>query len=239
MFYCLIFFSLSLFANIVHIESGDNYNGQHIWKTQIDLSLKGERGRSLRDDIDGSLRLDYYDNLRHVFGIFSYGRGQREDETYKKEYFIHGRFIYKLFTSFAIETFYQKGYDEFDSLLSRRLLGGGVRYFLKKGGVAGSGLIYEQEEQQDFLEANHWRLNTYFSQKFFLRHRISVITTIYIQPILSNFSEVKLFASTKLLFEMTQWWASTFLIEGGYDSSPSAEVDKSFLEYKLGFQLTF
>lgn len=206
-------------------------------------------GNRERSDIGMGTRIDYKDEAHYVFLLGNVDYGISQGETYKNRSFAHLRYNYAFSPVVDGELFSQLENDEFTLLQIRLLAGAGfrVRYIAREKIVLyqGSSLMLEHESLDErkvtihAAEHTSMRWNNYINTRFQLAENVSFFNTVYVQPQLDNFKDVRLLLDSSLQFSINDHFAFTTTLNLRYDSLPPDGIQSLDLELKNGIRLTF
>ncbi len=206
-------------------------------------------GNRERSDIGIGTRIDYKEDAHYIFLLGNVDYGISQGETYKNRSFAHLRYNYAFSAVVDGELFSQLENDEFTLLQIRFLAGTGfrVRYI---GGekivlYQGSSLMLEHESLDErkvtihAAEHTSLRWNNYINARIQLAENVSFFNTVYVQPQLDNFKDVRLLLDSSLQFNLNDHFAFTTTLNLRYDSLPPDAIQSLDLELKNGIRLTF
>ena len=226
-----------LFAQIVNMESArkESLSGFHF---QANLGLNGSSGTVDRTNYSVETRLDFNSNKWQRFGVFSYKREEKDDSITSNNTFFHLRAVRKVNSLFSWEIFTQLSEKPLQKIKRRELLGAGIRLSPYKSLRIGLGLFDENEERILSETRKTTRLNTYITNDFKISNTAIFESTLYIQPDIDDFSEVRSFFVAGLRLKITEKFSSIISYENTYDSSPPPNTDElnSFYGIKFSFE---
>lgn len=159
--------------------------------------------------------------------------------------FIHGRWTRMWLPHVGHEIFAQANFAEFQRLNRRLLLGGGVRAIVFNDAFAqfwfGSGLFAEEEDFDltDVENPHNYpnnRLNARWSTYVTLKvnavdQKITLINTLYVQPTLANFGDIRVLYEGRLTARIYKSLAFSFNANVNYDSTPVPGVQKTDIRF--------
>ena len=99
----------------------------------------------------------------------------------------------------------------------------------------GLGLFDENEERILSETRKTTRLNTYITNNFKISDTATFESTLYIQPDIDDFSEVRSFFVAGLRLKINEKFSSIISYENTYDSSPPPNTDESNSFYGIKF----
>ena len=240
LFFCLSLFLSTdfLFAQIINMESArkENLSGFHF---QANLGLNGSSGTVDRTNYSVETRLDFNSDKWQRFGVFSYKREEKDDSITSNNTFFHLRAVRKVNSLFSWEIFTQLSEKPLQKIKRRELFGAGVRLSPYKSLRIGLGLFDENEERILSETRKTTRLNTYITNNFKISDTATFESTLYIQPDIDDFSEVRSFFVAGLRLKITEKFSSIISYENTYDSSPPPSTDESNSFYGIKFSFEY
>ena len=181
-----------VFAQIVNMESArkESLSG---FQFQANFGLNGSSGTVDRTNYSVETRLDYNSNKWQRFGVFSYKREEKDDSITSNNTFFHLRAVRKVNNLVSWEVFSQLSEKPLQKIKRRELFGAGVRLSPYKALRVGLGLFDENEERILSETRKTTRLNTYITNNFKISDTATFESTLYIQPDINDFSELRSF----------------------------------------------
>ena len=239
LFYFLsIFTNQILFAQIVNMESArkENLSGFHF---QANLGLNGSSGTVDRTNYSVESRIDYNSDNWQRFGVFSYKREEKDDSITSNNTFFHLRAVRKVNGLLSLEVFTQLSEKPLQKIKRRELFGAGFRLSPYKSIRLGLGLFDENEERILSDTRKTTRLNTYITNDFKISNTATFESTLYVQPDIDDFSELRSFFVTGLRLKISEKFSTIISYENTYDSSPPPNTDKSNSFYGVKFSFGY
>ena len=227
-----------VFAQIVNMESArkESLSG---FQFQANFGLNGSSGTVDRTNYSVETRLDYNSNKWQRFGVFSYKREEKDDSITSNNTFFHLRAVRKVNNLVSWEVFSQLSEKPLQKNKRRELFGAGVRLSPYKTLRVGLGLFDENEERILSKTRKTTRLNTYITNDFKISDTATFESTLYIQPDIDDFSEVRSFFVAGLRLKITEKFSSIISYENTYDSSPPPSTDRSNSFYGIKFSFEY
>lgn len=182
----------------------------------IGITLDGQSGNKDKREtnIDSVIRFRADDNLLVFIGDYTFS--ETNDVRDEDELFLHGRWVLLdlISESFDLEIFTQYQYDDFADLSNRELVGSNIRYRKEASAdkytsqlIIGAGAFFESESSKstsftdDTVRANlYGRYLFDFDGEF----DYSLAMTTYIQPALSDVSDLRLLALGAVSFPINE-----------------------------------
>ena len=200
-------------------------------------------------EVGGTGRIDYQAGQTLVFLVGSVRYGERRDQTFKNSAFGHLRLTQTLRPGLAVEAFTQAERDGFTLLQLRFLGGGGLRVpYVRRddvGLIQGSGLMVEHENlQRDRVDVHPAVLTTvrwtnYLNLRLQLSEAVAFNTTVYVQPRLDRFEDVRVLNDATLAVRLNDRLALTTSFNLRYDSRPPDDIASTDTALRQGLQLSF
>lgn len=225
-------------SQIVNMESSrkENLIGSHL---QINVGLNGSSGTVDRTNYSLEGRVDVNSINWQRFAIFSYKREEKDDSITSNNTFMHLRGVRKLSPLVAIEGFIQLSEKPLQKIKRRELIGAGIRLSPYKSIKIGLGLFNENEERILSEARETVRINSYLTNSFNISESASFDTTLYIQPDVEDFSEIRSYLVLGLRLKISERFSSIITYENTYDSSPPPLTDKSNSFYGVKFSFEY
>ncbi|PIE42665.1 MAG: hypothetical protein CSA49_00025 [Gammaproteobacteria bacterium] len=220
----------------------------------VELKIDGKSGNSDEQDYGLSGRINHQQGKDLIFIIASkaYEKSNGRKDTDKS--FIHGRWVHNLQEPMASEVFAQYQDNEFTRLLSRYLIGGGIRYTMIQDTdinlILGAGAFY-MKEKEDLgsyqTSENYSRLSSYASYKHQLNKNVSIISTAYVQPRIGRMDDYNILLNGSLLTRLNEQLKLKLAVNVTYDSEPPRnlattpviDVKSTDTEYSVSFVYQF
>lgn len=240
-FILVLIFSFPAYA-IMNIETLRSQNGEG-FQGGINLNFLGEKGNS--DKFTSNLRsLNAYIKNRHevlILTNYTYGESFATKDTHKGS--AHLRYTFRLHPLFNSEFFTQAEFDEFRRLDFRQISGIGLRSPILKNDsyslAVGYGGFYEYEVYNETPNEERVRFNFYMTYFHELNSNVSFSTTVYIQPDIENFEDLRAIASPILKTKITDSLALISLAHLRFDNLPVPDTERYDLSYNFGFSYDF
>lgn len=232
---------------IVNIENLRMDESKMGFSTSSTLSLSGKRGNSDEDIYGLSGGLQYITNETSVRNLFLYElkNSQAAGTTYSESYFLHYRHTRQLTDLWAWESFIQHQSEPLSNKRERNVVGMNARYRLKVSpfnGNAGLGLMYEARSvkpNNQLEEDKGVRFNLYLDSKYKISDNTDWKISLYAQPKVDAFDDLRSVASTGLTTRINQRFAFTFDLSYSHDAKPLTAQKSYDLKYETGINLRF
>ena len=236
--FVIFIYPYSVFSQIVNMESSrkENLIGSHV---QINIGLNGSSGTVDRTNYSLEGRLDINSINWQRFAIFSYKREEKDNSITSNNTFMHLRGVRKITPLVAIEGFIQLSEKPLQKIKRRELIGAGLRLSPYKSIKIGLGIFNENEERILSEARETVRINSYITNSFNISETASFDTTLYIQPDLDDFSELRSYLVLGLRLKISERFSSIITYENTHDSSPPPLTDKSNSFYGIKFSYEY
>tara|TARA_B100001175_G_scaffold206771_1_gene175519 strand:- start:392 stop:1129 length:738 start_codon:yes stop_codon:yes gene_type:complete len=236
--FVIFIYPYSVYSQIVNMESSrkENLIGSHI---QINIGLNGSSGTVDRTNYSLEGRFDNNSSNWQRFAIFSYKREEKDNSITSNNTFMHLRGVRKITPLVAIEGFIQLSEKPLQKIKRRELIGAGLRLSPYKSIKIGLGIFNENEERILSEARETVRINSYITNSFNISETASFDTTLYIQPDLEDFSELRSYLVLGLRLKISERFSSIITYENTHDSSPPPLTDKSNSFYGVKFSYEY
>jgi hypothetical protein len=195
---------------------------------QINIGLNGSSGTVDRTNYSLEGRVDVNSDKWQRFGILSYKREEKDNSITSNNTFLHLRGVRKISPLLAIEGFIQLSEKPLQKIKRRELIGAGIRLSPYKSIKVGLGVFNEDEERVLSKSRETVRINSYITNSFNISESASFESTLYIQPDIEDFSELRSYLVFGLRLKISERFSSIITYENTHDSSPPPLTDKSY-----------
>jgi hypothetical protein len=206
---------------------------------QFNLGLNGSSGTVDRTNYSLEGRVDINSNKWQRFGIISYKREEKDNSINSNNTFLHLRGVRKISSLLAVEGFIQLSEKPLQKIKRRELVGLGVRLSPYKAIKLGLGVFDENEERILSVSRKTVRINSYITNAFNISDSASFESTLYIQPDIEDFSELRSYLVLGLRLKISEHFSSIISYENTHDSSPPPSTDKSNSFYGVKFTFEY
>ena len=206
-------------------------------------STNGKSITTFRGNIVTQWKSKKYKHL--LLAAANYDLANAEEESFVNNFYIHLRYNYKINHWLRWEAFVQSQTNEPLGLQFRQLFGTGLRFKLKLNKDAdvflGTAYMYEYEKTvpptMEILNLHRW--SNYASLNIHIpKLNGSIISTIYYQPVFSDFTDFRIMNDTRVDFNLTAKWRVYTRFSYLFDSKPPANIRKTALNFEQGFGFT-
>lgn len=194
-------------------------------------------------------RFDYRRQRHYTFLNGQLRYGEEGGATFKNRAFTHLRYNYQLAPWLIGEGFTQLQQDGFKLLQLRVLVGVGPRFrYVDTGSIGvfqGTTLMYEHENLNAGEVVGHptalsvMRWSNYLNVRIRLTEQTSLISTMYVQPRLDAFGDVRLLHDAALAVALTQHLTFSTTLNLYYDSRPPDNLEDLDVELRNGIEIRF
>ena len=228
----------NIYSQIVNMESSrkEGLIGSHF---QINIGLNGSSGTVDRTNYSLEGRVDINSDKWQRFGILSYKREEKDDSITSNNTFLHLRGVRKISPLLAVEGFIQLSEKPLQKIKRRELIGAGIRLSPYKLFKLGLGVFNEDEERVLSKSRETVRINSYITNSFNISESASFDSTLYIQPDIEDFSELRSYLVLGLRLKISERFSSIITYENTHDSSPPPLTDKSNSFYGVKFSFEY
>lgn len=208
-----------------------------------------ESGNADLFEVGAAARLDALQGRHYAFLTGSVRYGEEDGERFKDRSFAHLRYNYRALPWLVGEAFTQIERDGFKLLQRRFLLGAGPRLrYVDTEAVKlfqGTALMFEDEELDVSQVDTHpahvstVRWSNYVNLRLRLTDKTYAINTVYVQPRLGAFGDVRVLDEASLAVVLTRHLTLTTTFSLSYDSRPPDDVEGLDLVLRNGVQVSF
>jgi hypothetical protein len=157
----------------------------------------------------------------------------------------HARYNHRFHPRIAWEIFAQGQYNKVSLVNFRGLFGTGPRFKLVNSEnykfYLGTLVMYEHEELVDGFTSvqRDFRGSAYLSFSLYPTETISLTSTTYYQPRLSQFSDFRISSQSSLLITVYKKFAFLINYTFTYDAFPAVSIPTSQYDFTTGFAYSF
>ncbi|MEM6963881.1 MAG: DUF481 domain-containing protein, partial [Bacteroidota bacterium] len=236
-------------AQIVNIESRrSSLVDTSGWFGYLGLGANFVRNNRSITTISGDIRLEYLEGKSKILCLTNYNLIRSNQEKFIDNGFQHLRYNYHVNRELDYEIFTQAQFNNQIRIVLRGLLGTGVRWKLinkeKRNLNWGVSYMYEYDEikivEDEITIFRDHRMSTYLALSLKPSDaNFSISSTTYYQPVLKNFSDVRLSSQTALKITMTSklTFTSTFAITN--DTRVPEDVPATYYSFQNAVRWNF
>lgn len=242
-----IFFIISAtaFSQVINAESLRKVTDTSGFSGSVGLEFSLKRDVNDKFAIKNNISLQYKMH-RHLVLLKNEIEFQKiESSNFENKGVQHLRYNYKLYPQIVWEVFGQAQYNKVSKINFRGLVGTGPRFKLTKLEnyklYLGTLIMYEHQELSDNETPIErlYRGSAYFSFSLFPTETISISSTTYYQPRLSDFSDFRIASETSLLINIYKSFAFKTTYTFTFDDSPAIGIPNSQYELTSGIVYSF
>ena len=241
----ILFGLQSSFAQIVNIEGKRKHLKDTInWRGSIDLGFSLVDNGSQVLNINSALRVEHFRPKSWWLLLSEYNQLKAENQDLIHDGFQHLRYNYLLSDIITLEAFGQLQFNERLNLKVRGLLGTGPRFIVMNKDqnriYLGAAYMYEYNEEEDPRKFfNDHRISSYLSYALNFNQNFKLNGTIYYQPLLKDFNDLRLSGQLNMLLNITERLLFRTSIQNIYDSRVPETVSKNIFKWINGLKFTF
>ncbi len=209
----------------------------------IGVSFSVDLGNSNLTEFELNPNIVWRGGKHQVFSINELTNISTDSGSILNKGFSHLRYNFDLTRRYIPELFLQAQYDHSRKLSQRYLVGGGLRivavhgqYFLLAFGVTG---MYEREQLSTGEITNFARASDYVSVKITKKDVLSFSTTLYVQPAISDFGDVRILFGSELAVAISKRLSLKTELEYLYDTKPPEDIKHYDLSIVNGLKFSF
>jgi len=236
-------------AQIVNVQSTVTKKTPEGFSGKFDASIDWRTGNTELLVLSGALVARYKAGANFVLAILRGEIGLAAGERIIAKTFEHLRYRRTITDLVTLEAFAQHETDEFRRLSLRALGGGGPKLdLLREDKVEVSwGLAYMLEVERlgsvgqpdDGDETVAHRASTYVLVRVALTDRLDLLETVYCQPRLTEFEDIRVLNDLALVVKITSAVAIKTSFNLAYDSRPPLEVERLDTVLKSSVSVSF
>ena len=218
------------------------------WFGYLGLGVNLIKNNKTITSISGNLRAEYLQGKFRILLLTDYNLIRAGEENFIDNGFQHFRLNYKINKRLTYEFFSQIQFNNQVRIKLRGLLGTGLRYrILKKEKQKifwGLSYMYEYDEieivDDEVTFFRDHRMSTYLSMTLYpFNENFSISNTTYYQPVLKEFSDVRLSSQTSLRFAISKRLVFTSIFSITNDTRVPENIPATYFSLKNGIRLEF
>lgn len=241
----LTFFSSLLIAQVnTERYRQDSDSG---FTASIDIEALAQTGNTDFQFLGLGGRLNFNRNSGYSFLVFSGGYGWNDGKQFSNELITHLRNVEALDDWLQLEAFIQFDYNRKRKLVSRELIGAGLRYkILTNENLRlrlGTAYFFEAEQYDLEENASHdkhtysHRLSSYITFEIDLKNDVKFLSVSYFQPDLNDFADYRMISENSIILNLSKLFDFNIKFNLRYDATPPDEIKD--LDTITKFGLTF
>ncbi|MGJ8664843.1 MAG: DUF481 domain-containing protein [Patiriisocius sp.] len=243
LFSCLSFYSVS--AQILNAESLRKVTDTSGYSGAASLNFALKRNTNDFITLSNNIHLQYKMNKHLVLFKNDIAFQKIEGDDFENSGIQHLRYNYKLVPKIAWEAFAQAQYNKINKIKFRGLLGTGPRFKItdsdKYRFYLGTLAMLEYEEVDDGATPlqRDFRGSTYLSFSLYPAENISIVSTTYFQPLLSDISDYRISSQSALLVSVFKNFGLKISYTFIYDERPAIGIPNSQYDFTTGINYSF
>ncbi len=155
----------------------------------------------------------------------------------------HLRYARRISQNWQWEVFSQLEFNHFQSLILRKLGGGGLRSKLHASEQTflflGLGIFYEKEDVRNDLDQENFRGNVYFSFRYIIEKSFEIVSISYFQPSFKRTHDNRILTSLGLEFHLAKNLTWVNGIEYSTDTRPPRGIRREDTSFNMGFNVEY
>lgn len=240
-----ILFPIVVFSQIINVESLRKVTDTSGWtgNTSLNFSLTKNTNTLIR--LNNIIHVQYKMNNHLVLFINNLGFERAGGQSFVNNGSQHLRYNHKITENIVWEAFVQSQYNSIAKIKFRGLVGSGPRFKLlgkdKHRLYLGTLVMYEHEElNEEVLNINKdFRGSSYLTFSFYPTDNITIVSTTYYQPLLTQVSDYRIASETNFLLSITNKLSLRTSYSITFDATPAAGVPNTFYNLTTGLLYAF
>jgi len=198
--------------------------------------------------IGGELRLEYLQRKNRILFLSNYNLIRANQENFIDNGFQHFRLNYQINKRLTYEFFSQIQFNNQVRIKLRGLLGTGLRFRILRSGKQKIywGISYMREYDEIEIIENiitifrDNRMSTYLSMTLYpFEDNFSISNTTYYQPVLTNFSDVRLSSQSSLRFAISKRLVFSTIFSITNDTRVPENIPATYFSLRNGIRWEF
>ncbi len=243
---CFLFLFGLAQAQIVNIERQRIATDTTGWFGSAAITFSGQKNTKSIIALASNTLLEYKSKSSRDLWLLitEFSLISADGDRFANNGFGHLRFNTKVNDALRWEFFVQAQYNSLTKINRRYLLGSGPRIKLTQYEHAkfyfGIAYMYEIEDIQDpdRILYDH-RMSSYFSFSLLPEESVSFVSTIYAQPLFTDFGDYRISNETTLILAITKKLNLSASFRYAFDEVPPNGVPKSIYSFSNGLELEF
>lgn len=233
------------YTQIINVESLRRVTDTSGWSgnTSLDFSITKNTNTLIR--FGNKIHVQYKTKGHLILFVNNLNFERAAGENFVNQGSQHLRYNYKIKDYLAWEAFLQSQNNSVAKINFRGLAGTGLRFKIlgkeKFRLYMGALIMYEHEEldEKPLLINRDFRSSTYASFSWYPTNNISVVSTSYYQPLLSNLSDFRFATENSLVVGIVNKLSLKTTYTLTYDEVPATEVPHTFYQLSTGLLYSF
>ena len=243
--FILLSISINVSAQILNAESLRKVTDTSGFSGSASLNFALKRNTNNFLTLSTNIHIQYKMNKHLVLFKNDFNFQKIEGDRFENSGIQHLRYNYKLSHRIAWEIFGQAQYNKVSKIDFRGLIGTGPRFKLTNSEnykfYLGTLLMYEHEEIDDGVTPTQrdFRGSTYLSFSIYPTENISIVSTTYYQPKLSEFGDYRISNQSALIVSLFKNFGLKTAYTFTYDSFPAIGIPNSQYDFTTGINYSF
>ncbi len=240
---CFVFISSQ--AQIVNVENRRIQSDTTGWLGNFGVSFQLDKNTVKVLTLNTNGQIEYKSPKSLYLFLVNYDLLQGASQTLQNNLFFHLRYNYKLTNLVRMEAFTQVQHNNLSGIKSRWLIGAGPRFKIsgtkKLSLYAATLIMYESEHEltKPVIIHNDLRSSNYVTASWRPVDKSEIVSTLFYQPLLKDFSDFRISHELKLKFQFTKKFSFFTTWAFLYDSRPPAGVPDNTYTLKNGIEYEF
>jgi len=240
----ILLISFTVKSQILNAESLRKVTDTSGWSGSASVNFALKRNTNDFFTINSDIHVQYKMNKHLVLFKNQVNFEKIEEEKFTNNGISHLRYNYRFHERIAWEFFLQGQYNKVNLIDFRGLAGTGPRFKLTTSEnykfYLGILIMYEQEELSDgTMVSRTVRNSSYLSFSLYPTDRITVVSTTYYQPRISDFSNFRISSQSSLAIDLFSDFAFTINYTFTYDETPALGIPNSQYAFTTGLAYSF
>lgn len=244
---CISFYSTLLTAQVnterYRQDSDSGFSGS------INVDALAQTGNTDFQLLGLGGRLNFNRISGYTFLVFSGEHGWNEGKQFSNELITHIRNVEALEDWLQFEAFVQFDYNRKRKLVSRELIGAGLRYKIITSENfrfrLGTAYFFEAEQYNLDEQALHdkhtiaHRVSSYITFEIDLKNDITFLSVSYFQPDLKDFADYRMISENSIILNLSKSFDFNIKFNLRYDATPPDEIKDLDTITKFGLTFNF
>ena len=232
-------------AQIINTESQRIQSDTTGWFGSVGTSFLFQKNAVQVTNINATAHVEYKTNKDLYLLLVNFALLKGSGQTFSNNLFNHLRYNYKINKWLRWELFTQLQQNSVTGIQLRMLAGTGPRFKLTDTKhislYTATAVMYEHEKEKTTPPVIHRdiRSSDYVSLTYRPSKNSEIITTLFYQPLFSNFSDYRILNEINITFKLVTHLSFTTAWYYLYDSKPAASTPKLNYSMSNGIQYDF
>lgn len=245
-FLCFMIICHITYSQVINVETMRKVTDSAKWTGSVSLDVNLIKNTNSIFKV-ANKALVQFNNKKELWLFINELNFQKlEGESFVNKGTQHLRYNHRISKKIKMEAFLQAQYDAISEIDFRGLAGLGPRFKLNDNDdyrfYLGTLVMYEYEKASDIVEdriQKDIRGSAYFSFSLYPTKNLTIISTSYYQPKLSDFEDFRMATETSVLFRIFETLAFKTTLNYNFDAFPVSTIPKTQYELTNGLLYTF